>query len=107
MLTEKELLKIRWKGIPVENINSNHQTNILKLLDKYPDNNNWFDYSAVVWRKAFEVKNKYLENLKKDNELGFKQINKIREDKHKRINQEVDNLFNCFPVLKDYLNKNM
>jgi hypothetical protein len=103
MLTEKELLKICWKGIPVENINSNHQINILKLLDKYPNNNNWFDYSATVWRKAFEVKNKYLENLKKDNELAFKQIIKIRNKKTKFINDEVNDFFNQFPVLQEYL----
>lgn len=108
MKSEQNFLKLKWnKKIPVEQINLIHQKNILKLLDKYPDNNIWFGYSATIWKEAFKIKDKYLENLKKDNELGFKQINKIRENKYKKINQEVDKLFSCFPVLKDYLSKNI
>jgi hypothetical protein len=107
-MESEHFLKLKWnKTIPVEQINLVHQKHILNLLNKYPDTNIWFGYSATIWREAFKIKDKYLENLKRDNELGFKQINKIKEEKYKKINQEVDKLVNSFPVLKDYLNKNM
>jgi hypothetical protein len=95
-----QINKLKWKNIPLDQINSVHQKNILNIFEKHSDDHIWFGFKQSVWKEAFKQKNKYIENIKKDNQIATIQLIKKRRIKYQKFEQQADDLLKCFPVVK-------
>lgn len=103
MYNLNQISKLKWKEIPLEQINSVHQINILKKFEKYPDDHIWFGFKQSLWKEAFKFKTEYLENIKRDNQVATIQLINRKKEKYQKCEKLADELLQCFPVVKQLI----